>query len=291
MQAALDSLISILDLEEIETNLFRGRSPQEDRQRVFGGQVAGQALVAACRTVEERQVHSLQAYFLRPGDPTIPIVYQVERIRDGRSFATRRVTAIQHGRAIFALSAYGLALVWGVMNVKNLSQGDFVIMGGYIAWMLGNWGIHPLFGLPAAVVVMSRKKADELGIAPLARFLGFAVGGVPPEVMGIGPVKAIPKALKYAGLALEDIDLIELNEAFAAQVLSVVHTLELDQERMNVNGGAIALGHPIGCSGARIVVTLLHEMVRRQSRLGLATLCVSGGMGGAMIVEQVPPEG
>ncbi len=105
MQKALDALIEVLDLEELEVNLFRGRSPQEDRQRVFGGQVAGQALVAAGRTVEDRQVHSLHAYFLRPGDPKVPIIYQVDRIRDGRSFVTRRVTAIQHGKAIFALSA------------------------------------------------------------------------------------------------------------------------------------------------------------------------------------------
>ncbi len=105
MQKALDDLISILDLEKLEINLFRGRSPQEERQRVFGGQVAGQALVAACRTVEKRLVHSLHAYFMRPGDPTVPIIYQVDRIRDGRSFATRRVAAIQHGEAIFALSA------------------------------------------------------------------------------------------------------------------------------------------------------------------------------------------
>lgn len=105
MQTALDQLIDILDLEELEQNLFRGRSPQERQQRVFGGQVAGQALIAAGRTVEERQVHSLHAYFLRAGDPKVPIIYQVDRLRDGRSFATRRVTAIQHGRAIFALAA------------------------------------------------------------------------------------------------------------------------------------------------------------------------------------------
>lgn len=104
-QAALDELISILDLEEIEVNVFRGRSPQEDRQRIFGGQVAGQALVAACRTTEDRIVHSLHAYFLRPGDPKIPILYEVDRIRDGKSFTTRRVVAIQHGRAIFHLQA------------------------------------------------------------------------------------------------------------------------------------------------------------------------------------------
>ena len=105
MQDELDSLIDILDLEELELNLFRGRSPQEDKQRVFGGQVAGQALVAAGRTVEDREIHSLHSYFLRPGDPRVPIIYQVDRLRDGRSFSTRRVTGIQHGQAIFALAA------------------------------------------------------------------------------------------------------------------------------------------------------------------------------------------
>jgi acetyl-CoA acyltransferase len=139
----------------------------------------------------------------------------------------------------------------------------------------------------AAVLVMSREKADELGLKPLARFVSFAVGGVPPEVMGIGPVAAIPKALKLAGLSLEEIDLIELNEAFAAQALGVMRQLEIDQEKVNVNGGAIALGHPLGCTGAKLTVTLLNELRRRGSRYGMVTMCIGGGMGAAGIFENL----
>jgi acetyl-CoA acyltransferase len=139
----------------------------------------------------------------------------------------------------------------------------------------------------AAVMVMSRERADELGIKPLARFVSFAVGGVPPEVMGIGPVVAIPKALKLAGLTLEDIDLIELNEAFAAQALGVMKQLEIDHEKVNVNGGAIALGHPLGCTGAKLTVTLLNEMRRRGARYGMVTMCIGGGMGAAGIFENL----
>ena len=120
----------------------------------------------------------------------------------------------------------------------------------------------------------------------MARVVGYQVVGVDPAIMGIGPVPAVRDLTESMGVALDDIDLVELNEAFAAQVLAVVKELKLDLERMNVNGGAIALGHPIGCSGTRIVVTLLHEMIRRKNRRGLATLCVSGGLGGAMLVER-----
>ncbi len=139
----------------------------------------------------------------------------------------------------------------------------------------------------AAVVVMSRERADALGIKPLARFVSYAVAGVPPEIMGIGPVAAIPKALKLAGLTLDDIDLIELNEAFAAQALAVAQQLGIDPAKLNVNGGAIALGHPLGCSGAKLTVTLLHEMQRRNVRYGLVTMCVGGGMGAAGVLENL----
>ncbi len=139
----------------------------------------------------------------------------------------------------------------------------------------------------AAVVVMSAERAQALGLKPLARFLSFAVGGVKPEVMGIGPTVAIPKALKLAGLALDQIDLIELNEAFAAQALAVVKTLGIDLEKVNVNGGAIALGHPLGCSGAKLTVTLLNEMQRRGARYGLVTMCIGGGMGAAGVFENL----
>jgi len=139
----------------------------------------------------------------------------------------------------------------------------------------------------AAVMVMSAEKANELGLKPLARFVSFAVGGVPPELMGIGPIVAIPKALKLAGLSLNDIDLIELNEAFAAQALAVIRTLELDESKINVNGGAIALGHPLGCTGTKLTTQLIHEMARRQSKYGMVTMCIGGGMGAAAIFENL----
>jgi acetyl-CoA acyltransferase len=139
----------------------------------------------------------------------------------------------------------------------------------------------------AAVVVMSRSKAEALGLKPRARFVSFAVGGVAPEVMGIGPVVAIPKALKLAGLNLSDIDLIELNEAFAAQALAVVRELGIDMEKVNVNGGAIALGHPLGCTGAKLTVQILDELERTGGRYGLVTMCIGGGMGAAGIVERL----
>lgn len=138
----------------------------------------------------------------------------------------------------------------------------------------------------AAVVVMSRAKAEEFGIAPLATIRSWATAGVPPRIMGMGPVKAVPKALAKAGLTLDDIDLIELNEAFAAQSLGVIRALGIDTDKTNVNGGAIALGHPIGASGTRVLTTLLHEMRRRDVQYGLASLCIGGGQGIAMVVER-----
>jgi acetyl-CoA acyltransferase len=137
------------------------------------------------------------------------------------------------------------------------------------------------------VVVMSRERAEELGLKPLARFVSYAVGGVPPEIMGMGPVVAVPKALKLAGLKLDQIDLIELNEAFACQALAVMRELGMDDERTNVNGGAVALGHPLGASGAKLTVQLLGEMRRRKSRYGMVTMCVGGGQGAATIFENL----
>jgi acetyl-CoA acyltransferase len=137
----------------------------------------------------------------------------------------------------------------------------------------------------AATVLMSAAKAKELGLRPLARLVTYAVAGVPPEIMGIGPVEAIPKALRQAGLKLADIDLIELNEAFACQALAVIKAAGLDPDRVNVNGGAVALGHPLGCTGAKLTAQILHEMRRRKARYGLVTMCVGGGMGAAGIFE------
>jgi acetyl-CoA acyltransferase len=137
----------------------------------------------------------------------------------------------------------------------------------------------------AAVIITSAERAAQLGVQPLARFAGYAYCGCEPEVMGIGPVYAVPRALKMAGVSLDDIGLIELNEAFAAQSLAVMQQLQLDPARVNVNGGAIALGHPLGCTGAKLTVSLLHEMQRRNVRYGLVTMCVGGGMGAAGIFE------
>jgi acetyl-CoA acyltransferase len=139
----------------------------------------------------------------------------------------------------------------------------------------------------AAAVLLSEERARALGLEPLARFVSFAYAGCQPEEMGVGPVHAIPKALKLAGLELSQIDLIELNEAFAAQSLAVMKLLGLDKEKVNVNGGAIALGHPLGCTGAKLTATLLHEMRRRRARYGMVTMCVGGGMGAAGIFESL----
>ncbi|MYC96201.1 MAG: thiolase family protein [Caldilineaceae bacterium SB0661_bin_32] len=139
----------------------------------------------------------------------------------------------------------------------------------------------------AAVLVMSEEKAEQLGLKPMARFRSFAVGGVAPEIMGIGPVAAAPKALKLAGVSLDEIDLVELNEAFAVQALAVIRELGLDEEKVNVNGGAIALGHPLGCTGAKLIVQMLHELARQDKELGLVTMCIGGGMGAAGVVERL----
>jgi len=138
----------------------------------------------------------------------------------------------------------------------------------------------------AAIVVMSKEKADALGLKPLATIVSHATTGVDPAIMGVGPISASEKALEKVGLTVEDIDLVEANEAFAAQSLAVARDLKLDQEKLNVNGGAIAIGHPVGASGARILVTLLHEMEKRDVKTGLATLCIGGGMGTALVVER-----
>ena len=139
----------------------------------------------------------------------------------------------------------------------------------------------------AAVLVMSEEKAERLGLAPMARFRSFAVGGVAPELMGIGPVTAVPKALKLAGVSLDEIDLVELNEAFAVQALSVIRELGMEEETVNVNGGAIALGHPLGCTGAKLTVQMLHELARQDKQFGLVTMCIGGGMGAAGVLERL----
>jgi acetyl-CoA acyltransferase len=145
----------------------------------------------------------------------------------------------------------------------------------------------PLSDGAAALIIMERAMADKLGLKPLARFVGFSVSGVRPEVMGVGPIMAVPRLLNRIGMKLDDIDLIELNEAFAAQALAVIRTLEIDPEKVNVNGGAIALGHPLGCTGSKLTVQLINELKRRDSRYGMVTMCVGGGQGAAGIFENL----
>ncbi len=139
----------------------------------------------------------------------------------------------------------------------------------------------------AGVIIMSKAKADALGLKPLARFISFAAGGVAPDIMGMGPVVAVPKVLKRTGMSLEDIGLIELNEAFAAQAVAVIKELGLNQELTNVNGGAIALGHPLGCTGAKLSVQMIHELKRRDLEFGMVTMCIGGGMGAAAIFQNM----
>jgi len=143
----------------------------------------------------------------------------------------------------------------------------------------------PLSDGAAAALVMSRERAEALGLAPLAAFRSYALAGVDPEIMGVGPVEAIPKALRMAGIAAEDVDQYEINEAFAAQCVHVVRALGLDEEKVNVNGGAIALGHPLGCTGAKLTATLIHELRRRGGGLGVVSMCIGGGMGAAGVFE------
>ncbi|MEC8024802.1 MAG: thiolase family protein, partial [Myxococcota bacterium] len=145
----------------------------------------------------------------------------------------------------------------------------------------------PLSDGASAVVVMSREKADELGIKPLVVYRGFQVAGVDPEIMGIGPIDAVPKLLEKAGITVDDIDLVELNEAFASQSVAVIEKLGIDPEKVNVNGGAIALGHPLGATGAKLTTQIIHEMGRRGSRYGVVTMCIGGGMGAAGLFERV----
>jgi acetyl-CoA acyltransferase len=145
----------------------------------------------------------------------------------------------------------------------------------------------PLSDGAAGVIVMERSKAEALGLTPILRFVGFNVGGVRPEIMGIGPVAAVPRVFQRTGMDLGDIDIIELNEAFAAQSVAVMQELGLDEGKTNVNGGAIALGHPLGCTGAKLTVQIMHEMVRRDLQVGLVTMCIGGGMGAAGIFERL----
>ena len=166
----------------------------------------------------------------------------------------------------------------GLAKLKPVFRQDGTVTAG---------NSSPLSDGAAVVLVMEREKAEALGLTPILRFVSYGVAGVPPEIMGIGPVKAVPKALERAGMSLDQIELIELNEAFAAQAVAVIRELGFDLENTNVNGGAIALGHPLGATGAKLTVQLMNEMSRRQNRFGMVTMCIGGGQGAAGIFERL----
>jgi acetyl-CoA acyltransferase len=205
-------------------------------------------------------------------DEIVPLKVAFEELNEKGKKTTREVTFTKDEGVRRDTSEEGLAKLKPAFHAKG------TITAGNASQMSDG---------AAAAVVMSDERARQLNLKPLARFVAYATAGCPPEEMGIGPVQAIPKVLKIAGLRLEDIDVIELNEAFAAQSVAVIRTLGLDPERVNVNGGAIALGHPLGCTGAKLTATILRELERRGGRYGMVTMCVGGGMGAAGIFERL----
>jgi len=205
-------------------------------------------------------------------DETVPLNVVLEEL-DAKGKKQRREVVFDKDEGVRRdTSADGLAKLKPAFHVKG------TITAGNASQMSDG---------AAAAVVMSAERAAQMKAKPMARFVAYATAGCPPEEMGIGPVFAIPKALKLAGLTLDDIDVIELNEAFAAQSLAVIKTLGLNPDRVNVNGGAIALGHPLGCTGAKLTASILRELERRNGRYGMVTMCVGGGMGAAGIFERI----
>ena len=204
-------------------------------------------------------------------DEIVPLNVEIVEVDNGKTRTQKYVFDVDEGpRADTTLDA--------LANLKPaFAQGGTVTAGNSSQTSDG----------AGAVVVMSREKAHALGLKPLVKMIAFAVGGVRPEVMGIGPIAAIPKALKIAGLKLDDIGVIELNEAFAAQAIAVMRHLEMDDARVNVNGGAVALGHPLGATGAKLTVQLIGEMKRRNVQFGMVSMCIGGGMGAAGIFENI----
>ena len=205
-------------------------------------------------------------------DETVPLHVVLEDLDEKGKKQRREVTFEKDEGVRRDTSAEGLAKLKPAFHVKG------TITAGNASQMSDG---------AAAAIVMSDSRARALGAKPMARFVAYATAGCPPEEMGIGPVFAIPRVLKLAGLTLADIDVIELNEAFAAQSLAVIKTLGLDPEKVNVNGGAIALGHPLGCTGAKLTASILRELERRNGRYGMVTMCVGGGMGAAGILERL----
>jgi len=205
-------------------------------------------------------------------DEIVPLTVEVEEMDERGRKQTQTITFDTDEGVRYEASMEGLAKLKPVFHVKG------TVTAGNASQMSDG---------AAAAVVMSDERAKQLGIKPLARFVSFATAGCLPEEMGIGPVYAIPKALKLAGLTLDDIDIIELNEAFAAQGLTVMKLLEMNPEKVNVNGGAVALGHPLGCTGAKLTASIIQELIRRNARYGMVTMCVGGGMGAAGIIERI----
>lgn len=205
-------------------------------------------------------------------DEIVPVTVNVDEF-DGNGRARRKEVVFEQDEGVRTdTSLEGLAKLRPVFKVNG------TVTAGSSSQMSDG---------AAAAVVMSAERAEELGQKPLARFVSYSTAGCLPEEMGVGPVYAIPKALNLAGLSLDDIDVIELNEAFAAQALSVIKLLELNPDKINLNGGAIALGHPLGCTGAKLTATILREMERRGARYGMVTMCVGGGMGAAGVFERM----
>jgi acetyl-CoA acyltransferase len=205
-------------------------------------------------------------------DEIVPLTVEIEDFDERGRKQTNTITFDTDEGVRYDASMEGLAKLKPVFHVKG------TVTAGNASQMSDG---------AAAAVIMSDERAKQLGIKPLARFVSFATAGCLPEEMGVGPVYAIPKALKLAGLTLDDIDIIELNEAFAAQGLTVMKLLEMNPEKVNVNGGAVALGHPLGCTGAKLTATIIQELIRRNARYGMVTMCVGGGMGAAGIIERI----
>jgi acetyl-CoA acyltransferase len=219
--------------------------------------------------------HSRAAAALDAGkfaDETVPLTVLVEEL-DAKGKKQKRELVFDRDEGVRRDST-----IEGLTKLKPAFSAKGTITAGNASQMSDG---------AAAAIVMSAERAQSLGAKPLARFVAYATAGCPPEEMGIGPVYAIPKVLKLAGLTLDQIDVIELNEAFAAQSLAVIKTLGLDPEKVNVNGGAIALGHPLGCTGAKLTASILRELQRRNGRYGMVTMCVGGGMGAAGIFERL----
>ena len=215
-------------------------------------------------------------------DETVPVEVKITSLPNGNGASSKSRSAPKPVTQTFGFDTDELPRADTSLEVLAKLKPAFQAKGSVTA---GN--SSPLSDGAAASVIMSDARAKALGLKPLARFVAYSTAGCPPEEFGIGPVYAIPKALKLAGLSLSDIDVIELNEAFAAQSLSVIQQAKLDAAKVNPNGGAIALGHPLGCTGAKLTATILRELQRRNARYGMVTMCIGGGMGAAGIFERL----